>query len=175
MARRSNVRGAIPFARGPRRETEWGSVTTAAPIVVAAGTSVVLASFTGLQLESIVPATLVRVRGLLAVQSDQGAAFEDAMGAFGIYVPADPARIAGVASLLTPITDAFADNWQTWQGFMSTGQRTGNAVAWNEYTIDSKAMRKIADGDSLVLIAENAHATAGLQVAVQLRLLFKLH
>jgi len=165
---------------GPRRKTIWGS-TDLPNTALAAGTKVLLASFTAAQLQTVgVPLTVIRERGLLHVESDQSATDELVEGAFGICKVTDVARIAGAASIPGPISDADWDGWYVWQPFLmryefasGVGFQAGGAGM--TYVIDSKAMRKFSSEDSSVIIAENASSVHGALVAFQGRTLFKLH
>ena len=173
MARRSFVAGSAR-RQGPRRQTEWGSITSAAYQTVAASSKLNFGSFTGALLSGIVPATVVRVRGSFSIASDQGAALEDQIGAVGLIVVKELARAAGAASLPSPFTDAKDDGWFAIQAFnqRQASDAGGESI---QYPLDSKSMRKIEDGDAIVLMVENGHATFGLKVNIYLRMLFKLH
>ena len=173
MARRSFVRSSA-LRQGQRRQTEWGSITSSAYATVAAASKLNFASFTGAQLSTIVPATIVRVRGTFSIASDQGAALEDQIGAVGILVVQELARAAGAASLPSPFTDAKNDAWFAIQGFQQR-QASDAAGPSIQYPFDSKSMRKIEDGNAIVLMVENGHASFGLKVNLYLRILFKLH
>jgi hypothetical protein len=114
----------------------------------------------------------------MVVSSDQLAATEDQLFTVGVAIVKEAARVAGIASLPDPLNDGDDSIWQTWQqGFSRTlfNDATGFTNNVNQYEIDSKSMRKIETGESLVLIGTNAHATAGLTVSIGLRFLFKLH
>ncbi len=156
--------------------TEWASVTPVSSTVVAAGASVLVGSLTATELNSIVPCTLVRVRGRILWQSDQAAADEDQFGAFGICKVRDEARAAGVGSMPDPITNAPSDFWLAWEALLQTGRSGIVSGGERELNVvfDNKAMRKVVDGDALVLLAANQGAH-GAVIAVSLRFLFLLH
>ena len=165
--------------RGPRRQTDWALQTISTTFVnVPAASVVLLSSFTSTQLASLAPATLIRQRGILSVASDQGAASEDQIGAVGCGFVTDRARIAGAASLPSPISDAGWEGWMWIQSFAQQYQfgtavgRQPNMVPFT-YVIDSKAMRKFTGDEALVLMGENVHATHGFEVSVLMRGLIK--
>ncbi len=172
MARRRFVAAR---RQGPRRLTEWGgSADIDNSAIVAAGTAVLTQDFTQAVLAAVVPATIVRVRGEIWVASDQASASEEPFGALGFAVVKEQARVAGVASVPSPITDETDDSWfvlQFIQAFFATGQ----GVTWQRYAFDSRAMRKLADGDALVMVVENAAQLHGLEFILKFRVLFKLH
>ena len=109
------------------------------------------------------------------LSSDQNAATEWQLGAIGFQVANNNAITAGVGSLLTPVTDASDEAWFLWApltnkhafataaGFDSNGGRT--------FMIDSKAQRRLQDGQSLALVVENASATTGLIISVTFSML----
>jgi len=161
--------------QGPRRATEWGAsadVTTATTL--AAATNVIQQSFSVAVLSDVVPTTIVRVRGHIWVASDQASVSEEPFGAIGFALVSQNALTAGVASIPGPITNEPDDRWfvyETFQAYFATGE----GVSWQRYDFDSKAMRKVEDGDALVVMVENAHSTMGLEFIVKFRILFKLH
>ncbi len=175
MAIRRSFRGS---GRGPRRLTEWGFLASTSSQTLAASTNVHLGGFSQALLGESTPLTLVRVRGEIVVASDQESASEMAIGAFGICIVKEAARVAGVASLPAPATDADDSIWQTWSPWsvrMSFGTAVGFQMpAGQHYEIDSKAMRKLDTGDAIAVLAENT-SSVGAQIVVNLRLLFKLH
>jgi len=165
---------SVRTPQSSRRKTTWGGIHSLAYTTIAAGTNVLLAFFSAAGLVNVPRSTLIRVRGVVSVRSDQSIGVEAPMGAFGIALANENARVAGAASLLGPITDSSADEWQTWQGLFPPGLVTTNMSDVREYMIDSKGQRKLSDLESIVVMVENASATIGMEIAVQLRFLFLL-
>jgi len=165
-------------SRVPRRATEWvASADSVATQLLAAASSVLDQTLSEASLADIVPATVIRVRGELFVGMDQSAASEQAFGALGMAVVSEQARVAGVASVPTPITDEGSDLWfvhQFWAAPVFVGT-DASLLKWYRYSFDSKAMRKLEDGMSIVVVLENASATAGMQYLLKFRMLFKYH
>ena len=164
----STVRGR---GRVPRRGTSWTGFQTGTAFQALAGSTIVLdALFTPLLPEQ----TIVRIRGILAVKSDQEAADEDIHGAFGIALVEEPAASAGVTAVPSPVTDISNEAWILWQPFVSSFVFTSAAgfesPAGREYVLDSKAMRKISDTQRLVMLLENTSAT-GMEYWYVLRFL----
>ncbi len=175
MPRRFN-RGVLPQRRSPRRLTEWGFAEFG-PTNVGA-TPVLLASFTAATLEDIIPCTVVRVRGLFHVKSDQLVTPEQWLGAIAVLIVSESARAAGVGSINTPFTEGVADQFFVYEFY--AGNQEGTAAgepqaAGLNFPIESKAMRKIVDGDSIAIVAENSTNTAGVSITGGFRILFKLH
>ena len=153
--------------RGRRQPTGWTRSIATGSQVVAAGTKVLIATAnldpTGIS------RTVRRTRGVFTISSDQEAAQEEQIGAFGIIVINSVALTAGVASIPGPITEASDDGWFVWQPFGQLGAVTVSGANarptpnyWYEY--DSKAMRKVEEGFGLAFVVENAHATFGLRM-----------
>ena len=118
------------------------------------------------------PFTVVRTVGLVAVYSDQGAAREEVHGAYGVAVVSDQASAVGVTAIPSPITDEGSDLWLMFQ-FVQALDIDGAEGEF--YKFDSKAMRKVEDGQDLVLMFENGSSTAGLKYLAKTRILIKLH
>jgi len=121
------------------------------------------------------PFTIVRVRGMVAVQSDQVAAREEGAFAFGMAVVTDDATAVGITAVPTPITDQASDVWFVLaRGHYGSGSGSLEA-GFTEIPIDSKAMRKVGIGQDIVQVAENGSAAFGCEFDTQLRILVKLH
>ncbi len=174
---RGRFRGRIEGGQ-KRRETLWSAgADTAVFQSLAAGASVLDQAFSDAQLQTIgLPLTVVRVRGLLYIVADQPSAVEDQFGALGFQVVTEQARVAGIASMPTPITEAESDTWFVWEPFCTSGLASTNSnIAGARFDFDSKAMRKIEQGSAIVVVLENGSSIHGLEFWLQYRILFKLH
>ncbi len=125
------------------------------------------------------PFTFVRWRAVLQVRSDQTASSEDQLGAYGIAVVSDEAVAVGVTAVPTPVTEMNSDLWFVHQIFMHSIQ-VSSAVgilspAGSVYQVDSKAMRKVEDGQDVVGVGELSGAGAGFVLQDAGRALIKLH
>ena len=177
MARRINQ---APFVRGssPRRETVWvGSADESVTTALTGGAVVFDQQLTAgiLALRSF---TVIRTRGWVAVWSDQAAAFEVPFGGLGMAVVSDQAAAIGVTAVPTPITDEGSDLWFQYQHFICSGagQAASQSNSGQIFPFDSKAMRKVEDGQDIVVTLENAAAAGiGLLYVVKFRMLLKLH
>ena len=172
-------RGAAIISRGPRRKTIWvASADVSATTALAAGAAILDQSLTGAQVSSFGPFTIVRTVGMLLVNSDQIAAGESPFGAFGGVVVSEQARAAGVVSIPTPITEEDSDLWFVYQTFMTNvgfGDATGFANTANVFAFDSRAQRKVQDGDAVCFLLENASAAHGVDFILKFRMLLKVH
>ena len=143
----------------------------------AASQSVFLGSGTIPTLDGL---TLVRTRGLLDIFLD-GAPSSDGdgyFGAMGIGIVSDAAFAAGITAVPTPITESFWDGWlyHTFLSIHAMDITFGNqAAAHQRVEVDSKAMRKIAVGETLMAVLEVVEiGTATFNVFWDSRSLVKL-
>jgi len=178
MPRRRGVIGAFRGRSAPRRESLWiGSVDETTVTVVAPGGVDFQGSLNSTAL-ALRPFTVVRVRGLIYVRSDQTANTETPFGALGMAIVSDQAVAVGVTALPSPITDEASDLWFMFQ-HVATGLQVSSAVGIpgpaNVYEFDSKGMRKVEDGQDLVIVFENASSSDGLSYVTKYRILVKLH
>ncbi len=162
--------------RGQRRLTQWGATAPETTFTaLAAATAVLDSTFT---VGSDSPETVVRIRGSFDVQSDQLAAQEEPFGAIGIAIVSDQAVAIGVTAIPTPYTDATSDLWmlhEFWSAPMTFGvDARGIAKIDQLVVLDSKAMRKITEDETLIIVVENGSATAGAEYRLDLRILAKV-
>ena len=162
-----------------RRETFWVGI---APTTTTLATATPVL-FTGFGADSLAlrPFTIIRTRGVLNLSSDQVAATEPYLAAFGMAVVSDQALAVGVTAVPTPINEAGSDLWFLYEsltGAFTFGDATGridSAGTFKEF--DSKAMRKVEDGQDLAIVMEASGAGTfeGCNMAKHGRMLIKLH
>jgi len=178
LARRSFAVRA-PLRQGQRRQTFWlGSADDVAVTNLAAATAVLDQSFTGAQVSAFGPFTIVRTRGVIWSKSDTVAAVEEPFGAMAMTVDSEAARVAGVASINLPIADEESDQFFVYEQWFGGNRSLAAGAAdgeWHTQRFDSKAMRKVEDGESINVVMENAHGTHGVQYILKFRMLIKLH
>jgi len=137
---------------------------------VAANSSVLLATFTP---SVALTLTVRRIRVSVLYSSDQNAASESSLGALGAAVMEDTAIAVGAASLPDPVSDVADDYWLMFQGLHTRISVRGTdgqvEPAGFIAEIDSKAMRKLPTGKSLVFIVANSSATAGALIQLTIR------
>ena len=171
------ARGRIVTRTGrSKRQVTWVGPADQNTVAVATGASVIVASFNPFTGASMHKPTVVRTRGEVSVRPSSFAADTVISGAMGVCVVSDEAFTAGAGSIPRPFDDAGWDGWFVWQSFVNRyevlsadGVIIPAAIA---YQIDSKAMRKVSDNETIVLMAESQ--LGALEVGMHLRLLMKL-
>ena len=170
--------GFIQRAGVMRRETSWSAVTATRTTLVA-GTPVL---FTGFGADTLAqrPFTIIRVRGYGHIASDQIAASEGYMAHIGLSVVSEQALAIGVTAVPNPVADRGSDLWFVYESFASRilfGDATGfNDGAGVSRTWDSKAMRKVEEGQDVAWVEENEAGTFGGAILTRVgRILIKLH
>ena len=165
--------------RRSKRATDWAiGANSTGGITVPAASKVLLIGFSAATLAPQAPATIVRTRGVLTIFSDQGAAAENQIGAFGIALVNDTARALGPTAIPGPSSVSLWDGWFVFQEFhqnftFGSAVGTQQGGAGMSYVLDSKAMRKFEGDQGLVVMIENGHATHGLAVMFGFRMLVK--
>ncbi len=125
---------------------------------------------------AIRPFTIVRTRGLILVESDQIAANEQPFGAYGLAVVSDQAVAVGLTAVPTPYTDQFSDLWFMHQFWAAPWKfNTSGAASQTILQFDSKAMRKVEDGQDVVAVFENGNTSFGCRYIAIWRMLVKTH
>ncbi len=159
-----------------RRESLWISIVTVEVTLGGAPTAVLLLALNAAAL-ALRPFTIVRTRGVIFCRSDQTDNAETFIGDLGAAVVSDQAVAAGVTAVPTPLTDKGSDLWFLYEqlpsrqaGTTPTGL-TQNVGVSKEF--DSKAMRKVEQGQDVVFVGENE--IAGLNMIISGRMLIKLH
>ncbi len=119
--------------------------------------------------------TLVRVRGLCQAVLESAVGLGDGyFGAIGMGVFTTAAITAGTASIPTPLTEAGWDGWFLHQYFSchSGDAAVANGSGQQHLILDSKAMRKVNEDESVGLIVEVAETgTAVIDVLARVRIL----
>jgi len=170
------VRSRIPSGRS-KRSTTWSicSVPTGMSNLAAATKSLAI-SVPSTTLLDLIPFTITRTVGKVAISSDQLAATEEQIGAFGFGLINDVAGAIGVSGIPGPATNCGWPGWFVHQFFsrrLAIVTAIGSLIDTTEYVFDSRAMRKIEAEQDLVFVVENFHATAGLRFAASFRMLIK--
>ena len=162
------------FTRSQRRPNRgWSGLVETVFTTVSANTKVLLGNF--VPTNPGIDVTVLRTVGSISIRSDNFAASELQMGAFGLIMVTDIALAAGIASIPDPVSNP-DDDWFVYQGFQNstlfsdaTGIVTQSAIS---YAFDSKAKRIVSgDGIAIAIVVANAQASHGLEAAVNLRIL----
>ena len=138
----------------PAKKTgsSWTRLVAPVASTIATSTKVLVATFT---LVAGVPRTIRRTRGEAFVNT---AAAGNVVGAMGLMVVTDLAVATGAAAIPGPVTDANDDGWFVWQTLIR-GRPAATQQESDAFTFDSKAMRKLEEGQIGVLMVENASAS----------------
>jgi len=157
-----------------RRPTFWGrSPADAAETNIGSGIGFLDSS----KVAGFPNEVIIRIRGSLFIKSDQVIASESSGGALGFAVVTDQALAAGVGSIPTPFTDQDSDVWMLWMPWATSFTFVTGAgfdsVSYSRFDFDSKAMRKLPLGKSLVIVIENAASGSGLVYRLMYSVLFK--
>ena len=158
------VSRAAPF----KPAVSWGALALTSEVTIGATAKVLLGSFT-----ADLPTTVRRTRGLVSFRTDQTAGSELPFGAFGMCVVSDDAFAAGAASIPGPFTDAFSDLWFVHEFFIAPTRYATVAGQDNSamiVSIDSKAMRKVGEDETVAVMIENGSAVGAAGLA-EIRLL----
>ena len=150
-ARQSRVRGHI--GRGERRKTTWVGPAIQGFVNVASGGSTIISSATNEE-----PETVVRVRGMVAIEAQSYAADLGITGAFGMGIVSAEAFAIGITAVPKPFANADWGGWLVWRSFglrFESITQAGVLLASWSMEIDSKAMRKAVANEVLVSVAES--------------------
>ncbi len=176
MPRNRVVRRSGGFGRrSPGRLTEWASDPFGTDFRSLAASSFVIVSSLDAAGLAKRPFTITRTVGSLYVVSDQLAAPEFPFGAVGGMVVSEKAVATGATAVSDPVTQASSDEWFMYQNFAVLGESGGGArYGLSRFEFDSRAQRKVQDGEDFVFVVANASATDGMQFFLLLRTLVKL-
>jgi len=146
---------------------------------VAAGVTILKLQFSAAVLEDLVPFTITRTVGMVAIATDADfITNQDMFGALGAKVVDERARVAGGGSLARPLTEIVDDGWYLHQALLGFTESvvTANADFMSSLTFpfDSRAQRKVSDGEAIVFSIQNG-GTDAFQAAIIMRFLAKLH
>ncbi len=156
------------------RKTTWFA-NNFFDVTVAAGTPQILSSLNAAAL-ALAPFTIVRTRGVLLISSDQEAIDEDQKLIYAMAVVSTEAVATGVAAVPTPITESGSNLFFVFQPMVSDF-RFGSATSWTQTNqqqeIDSKAMRKVEQGQDVIEVIECLGT--GVDALGFVKMLIKLH
>ena len=166
-------RGPMVRSLGKRRATEWfPSADVTATSLLPAASFALIGSLNAAE-KAKRPFTVTRTVGNIWCSSDQVASLEFPFGALGLMVVSDKAVATGVTALPDPITEEGSDEWFTYRSFAVAGGPIDGS-GWTEFSYDSRAQRKVQDGEDIVVMITNADAAFGLRFIMKLRILIKV-
>ncbi len=166
------------ISQAPRRSTAWVQFQSAGFVDHTASQHATLATMTQAQLERFVPCTITRTVGLMVVSADTDFITNQVYsGAAGACVVREEARAAGIGSLPQPFGSAEDEMWFWHQYFAEVfdDRADSDLRLSTHYKIDSKAQRKVSDGDAIVFTGQGGGEADGFDVNLMVRMLLKLH
>ena len=166
-------RGTLSTGVVRRRQTLWLAIPPLNLIQVAEGG--VLAFVLNAAALQLRPFTIVRTLMWFHMRSDQAAASEFQMGAFGFSVVSDQAVAIGVTAVPTPIIDIGSDLFFAYQGLAGAGADVVSGQSGFGFRMDSRAMRKVSEGHDIAGVLELSATGNGIDVLLAGRMLIKVH
>ncbi len=172
--------GFIVRGGARKRETLWIGGASFQQTLATTTTAVLITSLNAVAL-ALRPFTIVRTRGMIRVMSDQSGASETWGASYGRAVVSDQASAIGVTAVPTPTTDNASDLWFVFEfvaGRFAFGSTASFIEIGQERIIDSKAMRKVEDGQDVISVGEGPGAgltATGSIIHGFTRMLVKLH
>ena len=162
-------------SRATRLNKTWGRASIASVV----GLSTTQTQIIGITFAEATPDnTVLRTRGDLLVVATPNAAADTDVAAFGVAIVSNAAQAAGGLSLPGPIVDANSDQW-LWHRFVpldavdATATVADNPGVVVRVPIDSKAMRRFSNDQSVLLIGEvSSGAFASVTVVGGIAFLF---
>ena len=161
-----------PIRRQKRSVKVWIGPAAQGYVAVANASKVLLASTGGFGLGSA--GTIIRSRGLLSVRPTTEGTSVSVDGAFGIAVVSATALATGITAIPGPFTDADWSGWMVHQFFgfrYSVKTAVAEDLLNTNMEIDSKAMRKVAGDEAIVLVGESRQGA--VSILSHIRLLFQ--
>jgi len=173
-------RRRIVTSRGFRRlnrETQWLTIPPVRGTMTSPSEAQLSHVLTTAE-KALRPFTIVRTRILFHANSD-ATVVEFWHAVLGCAVVSDQAVAIGITAIPTPDTDRVSDLWFVFDEIAGISDGSGGTDAAGPLGrlryVDSKAMRKVEEGEDVVIVQELSAASLGATVMVSGRLLIKLH
>ncbi len=175
MARNRVVRrSGGGFRRSPGRLTEWFGVPfTVVETALPQASFIIFTSLTAAGLAKR-PFTIIRTVGLLTIGNDQAAAFEFPSGALGGIVVSEKAVATGATAIPDPVTEVNSDEWFLYVPWAVSSDANGGGRPTRDFAFDSRAQRKVEDGEDIAFVVANAHNADAALFQLNMRVLVKL-
>ncbi len=159
-----------------RRQMSWFGFTFANTTLASTNAVAIVHALNAAAL-ALRPFTIVRTRGYWQVRSDQVGASENYGASLGFAVVSDQAVAIGATAVPTPDTDrgsdlffVFEDLFSRFEFVSGVGVESANGIRGS---FDSKAMRKVENGEDVISVVECPTTSASILMAA--RMLIKLH
>ena len=162
-----------PIVRSSKRLTLWLQFQPVSTTLSTSATAAAIFSLNAVAL-ALRPFTIVRTRFQLRLGTDQASSLETQACAVGLAVVSDEAVAVGVTAIPTPNTEAGSSLWFAHQYlYGEQSDKTGDIRRGTHAVMESKAMRKVATGQDIVVVAEGAGVGAGMIIVIGGRILIK--
>jgi len=159
---------------GQRRATEW--IALSVPWQSQLGGKDLIAFFTQAELEALVPFTITRTVGIFGWAHDEDFILDqDVYGAIGFAVVRENARSVGGGAVPGPLTNVGDDVWYLHRFFSGFVESINTASGGTNLILDSRAQRKVVDGDALIFMSELDGTSDDIEQCLGVRILCKLH
>jgi len=155
-------------SRGRRTDYNWTGFITVGLTIAESNTNTLGGSLTFND-----AATIYRLRGQLLIRFDGTSAGDTNIAGVGIIVVQESAVAAGAASVPNPLTDPEADFlWHQYAPFIQpVTDDVGGVSSSMRIEVDSKAMRRVKDTQTLQLVASMSAATGATTLTGGIRIL----
>ena len=156
---------------GGRPNRGWSGQVSTAVVNIPANSAVLLGGFA--LTNPGIDVTVLRTVGSIYINTDQTAANEQQIGAFGFILVTDTAFAVGITAIPDPIGDVGDDGWFVYvpiQQDFTFATAVGQIVGM-KYDFDSKAKRVIHNGTTIAVVIANSDAGDGFNVTVGFRIL----
>ena len=167
------------FTRGPRRQTEWLSLAAPTSSVVLPAVNKIQFAIQSAEEIAKAPFTIIRTIGYVFIEQ-QSIVDSVQSGAFGMCIVTERAQAVGITALPDPVIESDADFWFVYEPW-ATGVRietvAEQSMSSSPYSMrwESRAQRKVEEGDRIVGVMANASVAQGVEFQIQFRMLIKLH
>jgi len=124
----------------------------------------------------LIPFTITRTIGVVHIESDQSAASERQVGAYGMGIVNDVAGALGITAIPGPAIDCGWSGWFVHGYFFESilfKSAVGTQNLGGNYSFDSRAQRKVSAEEDLVFVVENRGTAFDLNFGVSFRMLIK--
>jgi len=160
---------------GSRRKTEW--IAGVSPWQTRASSSLSnVVDFSQADLAGLVPFTIIRTVGVAAIAFDEDFILDqDIFAAWGACVVRETARNVGGGALPNPLLAIGDDMWFWHQSVCEFIESSFTGRSGLAVPIDSRAQRKVEDGDAIVFSLAVDVTSDAVEQALQVRVLCKLH
>ncbi len=161
-----------------RRESLWLFITETSTALAGALSASLIGTYNAAAL-ALRPFTVVRTRGMWHVETDQLAVDESQHSALGMAIVSEQATGIGITAVPTPFTDDGSDLFFVYEEMaLSLEVQSNIGTDFHRGTMlkyDSKAMRKVEDGQDIAVTLENSTLSNGTGILHHGRQLIKLH